>query len=92
MTNPGTDLLTVLAFITPYPLRQDKMEEYGDAYGSSVDKSLYSGPYTCTEWILDSKYVLTKNDTYWDAKDNWQIQTIEGMEIVCNCQLSLTSQ
>ena len=81
VTNPGTDLLTVLAFITPYPLRQDKMEEYGDAYGSSVDKSLYSGPYTCTEWILDSKYVLTKNDTYWDAKDNWQIQTIEGMEI-----------
>ena len=81
VTNPGTDLLTVLAFITPYPLRQDKMEEYGDAYGSSVDKSLYSGPYTCTEWILDSKYVLTKNDTYWDAKDNWQVQTIEGMEI-----------
>lgn len=81
VTNPGTDLLTVLAFITPYPLRQDKIEEYGDAYGSSVDKSLYSGPYTCTEWILDSKYVLTKNDTYWDAKDNWQVQTIEGMEI-----------
>ena len=57
------------------------MEEYGETYGSSVDKSLYSGPYVCSEWILDSKYVLTKNDYYWDSKDNWQVETIEGMEI-----------
>ena len=58
-----------------FPLRQDKVEEYGDKYGTEPEYTLFNGPYTMTEWVHNSSITLTKNPHYWDAA-NVQIETV----------------
>lgn len=50
-----------------YPVRQDKYEEWGEAYGSAVDKIICSGPFEAASWVQDKELVVTKNESYWDA-------------------------
>ena len=65
-----------------YPLRQDFVEKVGsDKLGSSVDTMLYSGPYTITDWVLDSSMELKKNDLYWDAKDSFPTENLHFVEV-----------
>lgn len=49
------------------PVRQDIHEKYGDTYGSSVDKTIFNGPYVITELKTNVEMVLVKNEHYWDA-------------------------
>lgn len=58
-----------------YPLRQDKVEEFGEQYGTEPEYTIFNGPYTMTEWTHNSKIVLTKNENYWDAA-NVSIETV----------------
>ncbi|EOS69460.1 hypothetical protein C817_05868, partial [Dorea sp. 5-2] len=46
---------------------QDKYEEWGEAYGSAVDKIICSGPFEAASWVQDKELVVTKNESYWDA-------------------------
>lgn len=58
-----------------YPQRQDKVEEYGEKYGSEPEYTVFNGPYAMTEWTHNSKIVLTKNENYWGA-DSVEIDTV----------------
>ena len=46
---PCAYLPAVLAFPSTYPARQDYVEQYGDAYGTDPDKSVYNGPFLMTD-------------------------------------------
>ena len=52
-----------------YPIRQDKYEEWGSAYGTAPDKTLYSGPFVVESWNQNTQMVLAKNKNYWKAND-----------------------
>lgn len=58
-------LTTTPAFL---PLNEKFVEEQGDKYATSADTLLSNGPFEMTEWdSTASKWVIEKNDTYWDA-------------------------
>ncbi len=61
-----------------YPVSEEFYTSVGSqAYGSSKDNLLYSGPYTISEWDLGANIVLTKNKDYWDAGNSFKVETIE---------------
>lgn len=51
------------------PIRQDKYEEWGEEYGSSLDKVVTNGPFTVQSWDANTQMTLVKNEKYWDAKN-----------------------
>ena len=51
------------------PIRQDKYEEWGEAYGSSVDKVVTNGPFVVESWDQNTQMTLVKNEKYWDVKN-----------------------
>ncbi|MCR1848461.1 peptide ABC transporter substrate-binding protein [Paraclostridium sordellii] len=50
-----------------YPVRQDKYEEWGSSYGTTPEKTLYSGPFVVESWNQNTEMVLAKNDNYWKS-------------------------
>lgn len=52
-----------------YPVRQDKYEEWGEAYGSSADKIICSGPFEVDSWSQNTEFVVKRNENYWDAEN-----------------------
>ena len=51
------------------PVQKAAAEEYGDLYGTDVDKVVSSGPFVLTEWTHQNSMVLEKNENYWDAEN-----------------------
>lgn len=58
------------------PIRQDKYEEYGNEYGSSIDKIVMNGPFTMESWDQNVQITFVKSDNYW-GKDNIKLDRIE---------------
>lgn len=52
-----------------YPVRQDKYEEWGQDYGVSPEKTLYSGPFVVESWNQNTEMVLKKNENFWNAEN-----------------------
>ena len=52
LTHPASYFLELVSSV--YPVRQDKYEEWGDAYGSSADKIICSGHFPGRK--LESEY------------------------------------
>ena len=59
----------ILAFPSTYPARQDYVEEYGDAYGTDPDKSVYNGPFALTSWQHEAEADLVLREDYYDAEN-----------------------
>ena len=65
-----------------YPLRQDFVEQVGSQQlGSSPETMLFSGPYTITDWVLESSMELKKNDLYWDSANSFPTQNLHFIEV-----------
>lgn len=76
-----TTVQVTLAQPTPYfkylvasvpflPQNQKVVNKYGKAYGTSSDKTVYSGPFVVKKWTTSSsRWDLTKNPNYWDKKN-----------------------
>lgn len=58
------------------PIRQDKYEEWGEQYGSSLDKCLMNGRFTVESWDPNVQMTFVKNEKYWDA-ENTKLQKVE---------------
>lgn len=58
------------------PVRQDKYEEFGDNYGSSIDKIVMNGPFLMESWDQNVQITFVKNESHWDAK-NMKLEKIE---------------
>jgi len=50
------------------PVEQAFLDQVGDDYGLAKDKLLYNGGYYISQWDLDKKVELTKNEHYWDLE------------------------
>ncbi|MDR1419819.1 MAG: peptide ABC transporter substrate-binding protein [Treponema sp.] len=51
-----------------FPVRLDVIGSNADqSWGSSVEKSLSSGPFKVSSWVKDNSITLVKNPAYWDA-------------------------
>jgi len=59
------ECLTYSQFLTPQ--RKDKVEEWGDKYGSDAEYIICCGPFKVDSWTHNSSIVLSKNEYYWDA-------------------------
>ena len=65
-----------------YPLCQDFVEQVGSQQlGSSPETMLFSGPYTITDWVLESSMELKKNDLYWDSANSFPTQNLHFIEV-----------
>ncbi|MEG1802239.1 MAG: peptide ABC transporter substrate-binding protein [Lachnospiraceae bacterium] len=60
-----------------YPVRQDVYEQYGDSYGSTVDKIMTNGAFKLVKWENNVKLTYEKNADYWNA-DKVKLETIEA--------------
>ncbi len=66
---PVPYFLKLMSFPSFYPANQQFVESKGEAFGSSLENTLYNGAYTISHWQIGYSYALTKNEDYWD-KDN----------------------
>jgi len=67
LEKPSLATLSSLAGYTFFPVKKDAVEAAGLAYGSEADNIVTNGPFTCVEWAHESKFVLEKNQNYWNA-------------------------
>lgn len=74
LTKPFTPFLELLN--RAMPVRQDKYEEWGDTYGSSIDKVLMNGPFIATSWDQGVQMSFEKNQNYWN-KDEVKLDKME---------------
>lgn len=77
----ATTLRVTLATPTPYfkylvasvpflPQNPKVVQKYGQAYGTSAKKTVYSGPFTVQNWTASSSsWLLKKNPRYWDQQN-----------------------
>lgn len=64
---PSATFLQVMAQPVSCAVRKDWIEKEGEAYGSDPDKIMGNGPFKVTDWQHNTKIVLEKVDTYWNA-------------------------
>lgn len=67
------DMMTADGFA---PVQTAAAEQYGDMYGTDVDKVVASGPFKLVEWTHQHGMVLEKNENYWDA-ENVKLETLD---------------
>ena len=67
IVHPAAYFLELLSKL--YPVRQDKIEEWGDKYGSSADKIICSGQFKIDKWDQNTETVYVKNENNWNAKN-----------------------
>lgn len=72
LTKPTPYFDFLLSESVYYPLNQKFVEKYGKDYGTSSDKTLYSGPFVFkgNGWTgTNAKFSLVKNPNYYDKKN-----------------------
>ncbi len=57
----------ILSYPIFAPISEDFVAHVGSEYGTSPDKTLYSGPFYVSDWRKDLQQVLIKNPFYWEA-------------------------
>ena len=69
LDHPTAYFEQICYFKTMYPLRQDVVEKYGEAYGSEGSQIMSNGPFLLKEWVHNSKVTFVKNPKYWGSND-----------------------
>ena len=83
LSHPTPYFLSLTAFPTYMPSRQDVVEKHGEKYGADADRLVFSGPFKVTTWTHENELILEKNENYWDAatvkleKVNFQLNVKE---------------
>lgn len=68
LEQPTSFFLSLTSFITYLPAQKAALDQFGDEYGTEMDKMVYSGPFVISEWTHEQSLTLAKNENYWDAK------------------------
>ncbi|WP_342601164.1 peptide ABC transporter substrate-binding protein [Psychrobacillus sp. FSL H8-0483] len=66
------ELLTNPVF---YPQNQEFVEAEGDQYALEPENLIFNGPFILETWDHDQKWILKKNQKYWDA-DNVKLDEV----------------
>lgn len=67
LNTPVPYFVQLTNFVSLLPLKKDVVEKQGEAYGSEPKNMVFNGPFIAEEWVKNSKIVLKKNPSYWDA-------------------------
>jgi oligopeptide transport system substrate-binding protein len=65
---PTGYFLSLTAFATYFPVREDFHKKAGEKYGADADKLIFNGPFTLEEWVHGASLKMPKNQQYWNAK------------------------
>lgn len=66
LDTPIPYFLSLTAFPTYLPLREDIVEKHGKKYAQEPDLMVYNGPFVLEEWQHEQNLKLTQNESYWD--------------------------
>ncbi|MCM1992814.1 peptide ABC transporter substrate-binding protein [Oceanirhabdus seepicola] len=69
LERPCGYFLTLTAFPTYKPVKQEAVEKWGEEYGSSGDKVLGNGPFMLNVWEQNVKIEYVPNPYYWDKEN-----------------------
>jgi oligopeptide transport system substrate-binding protein len=61
--------LSLTAFSTYQPVRQDHYEARAGRYGADAEDLLSNGPFVLTSWVHGASLVLEKNPLWWNAAE-----------------------
>ncbi len=75
LSSPNPAFLEMCNVTIYYPQRAEKLEEWGEKYGTEAEYTVYNGPYVVESWTHNSKIVLKKNKNYWD-EEAVQLETV----------------
>jgi oligopeptide transport system substrate-binding protein len=64
---PVPFFIKLMTFPNFYPVNEAFVTEVGDAFGTSVETTLYNGPFELTNWEIGYGYAFMKNDMYHSA-------------------------
>ncbi|XMB65975.1 ABC transporter substrate-binding protein [Mycoplasmatota bacterium zrk1] len=67
LENPASYFLSLSTLATFYPVNAALYEELGGEYGTSMDKVVGNGPFKIVEALPQNKYVMEKDESYWNA-------------------------
>lgn len=68
--------LSLTAFGTYYPVREDFFKSRGQRYAADAGDLLFNGPFKLTHWVHSASLRLEKNEHYWD-RDKVQLNVID---------------
>jgi oligopeptide transport system substrate-binding protein len=66
---PAAYFLSLTAFATFSPVRQDVVEANKTAWATKPETYICNGPFKLSSWTAKDTLTIVKNDKYWDAKD-----------------------
>lgn len=69
LERPDPSFLSLTSFGTFTPINEAFATEKGKDFTTGPENLLYNGPFTWTKWDREQGYVLTKNESYWDAEN-----------------------
>ncbi len=69
LKEPVPSFLSMIDATVYYPQRQDRVEEWGEHYGSEAHYTISNGPFKVNRWVHNSVIELVKNEHYWDAEN-----------------------
>lgn len=65
---PTPYFLSLTAFSTYFPVREDFYRSRGKSYAADADDLVFNGPFKLTQWIHGASLRLEKNDFYWNKR------------------------
>ncbi|TCT12149.1 extracellular solute-binding protein (family 5) [Natranaerovirga pectinivora] len=69
LETPVPYFLNMMAFPSFYPINEDFAEAMGDRFGTSVDTTLYNGPFVLSNWQIGYGFEFIKNPNYYGADE-----------------------
>ena len=76
LESPVSYFLSLAAFPTYFPVRQDIIEQNKEKWALKPDTYVSNGPFKMSEWKEKESITFVKNENYWDAK-NVKLETLE---------------
>ena len=81
LERPTPYFLSLVGFITYYPVQETKVVEFGDKFATAPEFMVSSGPFKVDVWMQEQELDMAKNNLYWDA-DAVKLDRIEGDMLV----------
>lgn len=81
LAEEDSSFLNLLAIYPFYPITEEFATAKGDTLGTSPDTILCSGPYTVSEWTVDTSMTFVKNKNWWNSDNEFPMETINLMDI-----------
>lgn len=73
---PCPYFLSLAAFPTYFPVRQDVIEANGDRWALKPETYIGNGPFKMSQWVEKESMTFVKNENYWDAA-NVKLETLQ---------------